>query len=168
MPKYCFDTSGLSNPYEEMPEDIHRRLWIFVKSVIKKGDIAVTKEVFDEMVMIDTGLGNFIKQQKDEILYEVNQGNWDWKKYISNSSAMVGKHKSHISEYIGGSPKTVCLNDISIISLAATLSLPVVSMEIRVLDLSQTIKRKIPNICDEEDIVHHTFNEFLRLEGYKG
>jgi hypothetical protein len=27
MKKYCLDTSGLSNPLEFMPEDIHVTLW---------------------------------------------------------------------------------------------------------------------------------------------
>ena len=27
MKKYAFDTSGISNPLESMPEDIHESLW---------------------------------------------------------------------------------------------------------------------------------------------
>jgi hypothetical protein len=59
------------------------------------------------------------------------------------------------------------LNDMSIIALAKCLELPVVSMETRIIDLNSSSKRRIPNICDAEGIVHHTFNEFLRTERFK-
>ena len=52
----------------------------------------------------------------------------------------------------------------SIIALAKTLELPVLSMETRVRD-SNSKKRKIPNICDEEGVPHIIFNDFLRNEG---
>ncbi len=77
MPKYCIDTSGLSHPYEVYPEDIFDSLWIFVREKIAGGIFAVTKEIFDEMVHIDGGLGQYIDENKDTILYEVNQGDWD-------------------------------------------------------------------------------------------
>jgi hypothetical protein len=167
MPKYCIDTSGLSHPYEELPEDIFDSLWKFVRAKIAEGIFAVTREIFDEMERIDGGLGKYISENKDTILYEVNQGDWDWRKYLATSSAMTTRHQAHISEFSGGSPRTICLNDLSIIALADTLGLPVISMEARILDLAQTPKRKIPNICDAENIVHYNFNEFLRLEGYR-
>lgn len=167
MPKYCIDTSGLSHPHEVMPEDIFNSLWVFVKEKVAAGTFATTKEIFDEMVHIDGGLGQFIDENKDAILYEVNQGDWDWNKYLTTSAIMNSKHHNYISEYNGGSPKTICLNDMSIIALADTLGLPVISMETKILDLAQSNKRKIPNICEAENIVHYTFNEFLRLEGHK-
>jgi len=47
--KYCLDTSGLSNPLEAMPEDVHSTLWKSVASVICAGKFAVTKEIYDEL-----------------------------------------------------------------------------------------------------------------------
>jgi hypothetical protein len=167
MPKYCLDTSGISHPYEEQPEDIYESLWRFVREQIAAGTMAVTKEIFDEMILIGSGLGEFIEQNKDAILYEVNQGDWNWQLYVQNATEMIARHENHISEYTGGSAKTVCLNDISIIALAKTLSLPVISMESRLTLQEGSYKRRIPNICDAEDIVHHTFNEYLRLEQYE-
>jgi hypothetical protein len=127
---------------------------------------AVTREVFDELVLIDGGFGEFIERNKDAILYEVNQGDWDWGKYLETSTAMAKRHENYISEFNGGSPKTICLNDLSIIALANTLGLPVLSMERKIID-PQSNKRRIPNICEAENVVHYNFNEFLRLEGYK-
>lgn len=52
--------------------------------------------------------------------------------------------------------------DLTIIALGRTLGLPVVSMEVTALPSPD--KRRIPDICDLEGVVHHTFNEFLKIE----
>jgi hypothetical protein len=90
---------------------------------------------------------------------------WDWGTYITNVNSMEDSHHAYISEYCGGSRKTVCLNDISIIALAKTLGLPVVSMEERVTAGSN--KLHIPDVCDLEGVEHLGFNEFLRNEKLK-
>jgi hypothetical protein len=66
---------------------------------------------------------------------------------------------------VSGSRKTVCLNDISIIALAKTLNVPVVSMEERVTAGSK--KLHIPDVCDLEGVEHLRFSEFLRKEKLK-
>jgi hypothetical protein len=68
MKKYCFDTSGISNPLEFMPIDIHESLWSNVLDFIGAGNVAVTKEIFDEMVYIQSGVGDFLKLSKDAII----------------------------------------------------------------------------------------------------
>jgi hypothetical protein len=74
-------------------------------------------------------------------------------------------YKDFISEYTGGSTKTVCLNDISIVALAKTMKLPVVSMETMIV--GSTTKKRIPNICQSENVNHLRFSEFLRQESLK-
>jgi len=56
---------------------------------------------------------------------------------------MQKKHKNCISEFIGGTKKTVGLNDISIVALAKTLKLPVLSME-KPVPANAINKLKIP------------------------
>ena len=165
MPKYCVDTSGLSHPYEEIPEDIHPSLWKRVRETIASGHVAVTQEIFEEAVNIQGGLGDYLNSSKSIILYEVQKGVWNWQDYIRIAAKMQTDHKSFIREFCGGSPKTVCLNDISIIALAKTLRLPVLSMEKPVDKNSK--KRHIPDICTAEDVPHLSFNEFCRREGFK-
>lgn len=165
MPKYCIDTSGLSHPYEEIPEDIHESLWKRVRKTIADGNVAVTKEIFDEVVLINGGLGAFLNDQKLLILYEVEQDEWDWKTYLKHASKMVAAHKPFIREHCGGKKGTICLNDVSIIALAKTLELPVVSMEKPVLDKGAK-KRHIPDICSLEKVEHLTFSDFCRHEHY--
>ena len=55
------------------------------------------------------------------------------------------------------------LNDISIIALARTLELPVVSMETKLPPDAKW--KRIPCICGLEAVEHLTFNDFLRKEG---
>ena len=165
MPRYCFDTSGLSHPHETMPEDIHDSMWNSIKRFIADGNIAVNTEIFDEMVHIDGGLGDFIASTKATIVLEVG-GQWDWNSYLGHTTRMQNDYRRYISEFNGGSKRTVGLNDISIIALAKTLNLPLVSMESRVRDPNSN-KRRIPDICDMERVSHLTFIEFLRTEGQR-
>jgi Domain of unknown function (DUF4411) len=147
MKKYAFDTSGISNPLESMPEDIHESIWKHFKAtILPSGIIAVTQEIYDEMVpSISGSVGTSLKDNKDNILMEVGE-QWDWGSYIGHCNRMEDEHRDMISEYAGGSKKTVGLNDISIVALAKTLNIPVVSMEKPVPDRSK--KLHIPDVCN--------------------
>lgn len=95
---------------------------------------------------------------------EVGDASWDSLTYIKHYKRMQLQYHAHLSEYAhGGSKKTIGLKDLTIISLAKTLGLPVVSMEVTAL--ASPTKRRIPDICAAENVLHHTFNDFLRIEG---
>ena len=168
MPKYCFDTSGFSKALQDIPMDVFENLWAFVINRIEVGDIAMTREIFDEVILIDNGFGEIVSENQETVLYEINQDGWDWGNYIEINTEILTDQHDHISEYTSGSPKTVCINDISGISLAKSLGIPMVSGESITHNLNQTMKRKIPDICGAEGVEHMTFNEFLKAEGYKG
>ena len=166
MKRYCIDMSGLSNPASEdvAPQDIHLTLWARIHDIIAAGFIAVTEEIYEEMTHIPAPLGDCVKGNKKALLLEVDDDSWDVDTYISHATRMQDDHQKFIREFNGGGMGTVGLNDISIIALAKTLALPVVSMEKRKAHQSQK-KRTIPDICDAEKVTHITFNEFLRSEG---
>ncbi|HEY5069993.1 MAG TPA: hypothetical protein VII37_09385 [Candidatus Acidoferrum sp.] len=63
-----------------------------------------------------------------------------------------------------GRAGTVGVNDISIIALAKTLNLPVVSMESAVNN-DASMKRRIPDIL--EDVQQMYFSDYCRAEGLK-
>lgn len=106
-----------------------------------------------------------LSRNKALILHEVTKGNWNWQDYLKHAAKMQLDHKQYIREFCGGSPKTVCVNDISIIALAKTLKLPVLSME-KPVDKSSK-KRHIPDICAAEGVTHISFNDFCRKEGFQ-
>ena len=166
MPKYCFDTSGLSTPYETVPETIYVSLWPKVRKFFSDGDVAVTREIFKEMVLIGGTLGPFIKGLEKTLVYEVNAGAWDSARYLAHAARMQVDHKAFIREHNGGGDRTICLNDLSIICLAKTLGLPLVSMEAKTEMRSPRV-RKIPDICHIETVRHLWFNDFLTAEGVK-
>jgi len=74
MKKYCFDMSGISNPLEAMPEDIHRSMWAKIKAIFASGQIAVTKEIYDEMTHIPGSVGDCIRDNEQKLVLEVHQG----------------------------------------------------------------------------------------------
>lgn len=166
MKRYCIDMSGLSNPASEdvAPQDIHVTLWVKIHEIIVAGHIAVTEEIYEELTHIPPPLGDCINENKKALLLEVDNGEWDVKSYISHATRMQDDHQQFIREFNGGGKGTVGLNDISIVALAKTLKLPLVSMEKRKAHQSDR-KRTIPDICDAEQVTHMTFNEFLRAEG---
>ena len=163
MPKYCLDTSGFSNPLETLPDDIHMTMWEKVKAVINAGDICFNVEIQQELKSINGSVGESLAGCADKCMLEVGDDSWDWKTYLANYEALKEKYKDVISEFHGYRKGTVGLNDISIIALAKTLKLPVVSMEGPPGQISST-KKRIPEICQLEGIAHMTFNDFLRAE----
>jgi hypothetical protein len=150
-----------------MPEDIHSVVWAKVVNIVLAGKFAATKEIYDELALLPGAIGACLKNQCDEVCLEVGEDDWPWKEYLENVEAMKEKHKAVISEYNGDRKGTVGLNDISIIALAKTLGLPVVSMESKSYQGSAT-KMRIPAVCEAEGVPHLTFNELLRAEGIKG
>ena len=158
--------SGLSNPWVELPADIHETLWAKVIACIESGALATTTEVYEELVHIPGTLGDCIKDNKNKLVLEINSANWDWRTYVNHSTRMNMAHRQYISEYMHLNPKkTICLNDMSVVALGKSLGLPVVSMEKSTAD--SVIHKKIPDICMLEGIVPLDFNKFLRAEGIK-
>jgi hypothetical protein len=166
MKKYCVDTSGISNPLETMPEDIHESAWKKIKERIVEGDFAVTTEIYDEMVHIVGTVGEVIKASQEALVLEVGEGEWDYHTYISEVTRMQTDYAEFISENNNGRSGTVGLNDISIIALAKTLGLPLVHMESAVNNEASK-KRRIPDICQLEGIVEMPFSSYCRKEGLK-
>lgn len=167
MKRYCFDMSGISNPVETLPDDIYEPIWRGVIRVIEEGAIAVTTEIYDEMHGSIRGLvGECIEANRAKLLLEIGDDSWDYGTYAAIVADMQVRQHDFISEYTGGSKKTVGLSDISIVALAKALGLPVVSME-RPVSVNAKGKRKIPDVCRAEDVEHLDFNAFLRREGIR-
>lgn len=161
---YCLDTSGFSNPLETMPEDIYPILWSRIAKIIVAGRFAVTKEIYDELVNLPGPVGICIQKNCPALQLEVGDADWDWATYVGHINRMRSTYKSVISEYNGNRKGTACLNDVSIVALAKSLELPVISMEAITFQASST-KIRIPGLCGLEGIEHLTFNKFLRAEG---
>jgi hypothetical protein len=166
MKKYCFDTSGISNPLESMPEDIHESAWKKIKACIVDSMFAVTFEIYEEMTHITGTVGECIRDNQPALVLEVGEGEWDWDAYTQHSTRMQDEYKDFIAEFNGNRRGTVGLNDISIIALARTLALPLVHMESEVNN-PDSKKRRIPDICKLENVKPLPFSAFCRAEKLK-
>ncbi|MCO5064350.1 MAG: DUF4411 family protein [Rhizobiaceae bacterium] len=167
MTDYCLDTSGISNPWEVLPGDIYEGLWNRVQSLIEDSVFCCTPEIYAEMLSIMGSLGACIRNHGNCLIREIGNGNWPWEAYLEHVERMRVVHESVISEYNGNRKGTVGLNDISIIALAKTLNLPVVSMEKANIYQPSTNKRRIPDVCALEKVKHMDFNDLLRAKGIK-
>jgi len=97
---------------------------------------------------------------------ELKDESWNWKSYVDHGIRMLEEHKDFIAEYTDmKTDDTVCLNDMTIIALAKTLQIPLVSMESSAYPSPK--KKRIPDICDLEDIKHYKFVDFLKAENIK-
>ena len=161
---YCFDTSGFSNPLEDIPEDIYISLWRQVRKVIGDGKICYNAEISKEMESIYGELGKYLESCKKEICLEIGEERWPWSEYITCAKQLRNDYETVISEYNGDRKGTVGINDISIIALAKTLELPLVSMEKANIYQPSVKKKRIPDICKLVDVRHMDFNGFLREE----
>lgn len=166
MKRYCIDTSGLSHPWVELPADIHETLWGRVIAFIETGALATTTEIYEEMLHIPGALGQCIKDNKDKLVLEINNDDWDWQKYVQHSARMNVAYRQYICEYMKLKPrKTVGLSDMSVCALGKSLELSVVNMEKSCSE--SPLHRKIPDICIAEGIAPMDFNALLRAEGIK-
>jgi Domain of unknown function (DUF4411) len=164
--KYCLDTSGLSHPLQTMPEDVHTTLWSRIEALITSGIFAVTTEIYDELKCLSGSIGECIELNSKNMVLEVGDTNWDWNNYLTHNGLLTTAHKSVISEYNNNRKATVGSKDVSIVALAKSLNLPVISMESKSFQTSLT-KIRIPGLCKIEDVEHLDFNEFLRKEGIR-
>jgi hypothetical protein len=71
MKKYCFDMSGISTPLELMPTDIRVTMWTNVEAILASGEVAVTKEIYDEMIHIPASVGDCIRKCEAQLVLEV-------------------------------------------------------------------------------------------------
>jgi len=167
MKRYCFDTSGITNPLHDVPEDIHPTLWGRIARLIEAGDIAVTTEIYGELKgTIWSPIGSVIDSNSSSLILDIGQSGWNYAVYAAEAPRMIQDYRKYISEYMPRQPdNTVCLNDMSIIALAKATGLPLVSMESSAGNSSKY--KRIPDICALEQVVHLDFNSFLRKEGIK-
>lgn len=166
MKKYCLDTSGLSNPLQASPDDIHVTLWAQICDRIIDGVFAVTAEIYDELTHLPGSVGRCVADHDADLKLEVGSGAWDFQTYLAHVANCHPRYEPFISG-TGGSKASLSMADFSIVMLGKTLALPVVSMEIACGHFPESKKRKIPDVCMTENVAHMTFNDLLRAEGIK-
>ena len=167
MPKYCLDTSGISNPLAAMPEDMYPSLWEKIVFLIEARYFCCNAEIAEQYKHVEGNVGKCLRDNTKYMLFEIGKPHWNWQTYIDNVNRMIATYKEFISEYNGGRKNTIDIDDVSIVALAKTLGLPVVSMEGSDRGQTSASKMRIPRLCECEGVHHLMFNELLRNEGLK-
>ena len=165
MFKYCLDTSGLSNPVLDMPKNIYVSLWPQIIDKVAAGVFCWNVEISEELESIFGAVGDCLKSCNGNCCFEVGAGDWLWENYLEFNNQWQVQFQQYISEYNGDRKNTIGFNDLSIVALAKTLGLPVMSMEKRNTGLPSATKLRIPDLCDLVSVDHFSFNAFLEAEG---
>ena len=165
MFRYCLDTSGFSNPALDLPEDIHVTLWTKIVALVETHALCWNREIGDELKSITGAIGQCLRDCDSDCCLEIGAGNWPWEDYLAHVERMRVEYRQYISEYNGNRKNTIGLNDLSIVALAKTLGLPVLSMEKPNRGQVSERKMRIPDLCVAEGVMHYDFNGFLRAEG---
>lgn len=152
----------------EMPEDIHKTLWPSVISRIEAEIFCWNVEIATEMSSIEGAVGAALKVCNGSCCLEVGKGDWDWGAYVKTNNSWRDDYKQYISEYNGNRKNTIGLNDLSIVALAHTLGLPMVSMESPNLGQPSNSKLRIPDLCSLVNVDHYNFTQLCREEGITG
>ena len=131
---------------------------------IANGIFCWNHEIGDELKSISGTLGECLAKCKEHCCLEIGAGDWPWNVYLQEVERMRKEYFDFISEYNGGRKDTIGLNDLSIVALAKTLQLPLLSMEKPNRGSPSKKKIRIPDLCLKEMIQHFDFNSFLRAE----
>jgi len=165
VPRYCLDTSWISNPFLDMPPDVHVTLWGKITDLLTDGIFCWNTEIWEELKGSIAGeIGECLAECNNGSCYEIGGENWDWQRYLELVEYVRQQYKGVISEYNDNRKNTVGLNDCSIVCLAKTLGLPVASMERRGNQTSAK-RLRIPDMCELEGVAHFDLTELLRAEG---
>jgi hypothetical protein len=148
-----------------MPETIFVSLWPKIISRIEAEVFCWNAEISEELAKIPGQVGECLKKHSKSCCFEVAQSHWNWQAYLTCFTDWQITFKQYISEYNGNRKNTIGLNDLSIVALAKTLELPVVSMERRNHTQPSQQKMRIPELCDKVAVKHLSFMEFLQAEG---
>lgn len=91
MKRYCFDTSGLSNPLEAMPERVYPTVWRHIGALISSQAVAVTAEIFGEMEHLGGEFGKLVRDSKAFLLLEIGDSSWPYPKLQAHPEAGDGQ-----------------------------------------------------------------------------
>lgn len=145
-----------------MPESIpvfQQHIWQPIHKHIESGIFAVNQEIYEELCRLPGNIGTCLNNNKEKLVLEVGE-DWDWQAYLATVEDMRVRYKSVISEYNSNRKGTVGLNDVAIVALAKTLKLPLINMEAKSFQTSDT-KIRIPGLCRLEGVEPLEFNDFL-------
>lgn len=165
MTNYCLDTSGVSKPWLELPVRVFPTLWLKVWDRIENDCFCWNDEIAQEIDRLDDPLRKKLKSREHVCRFRNDSTLWPYGNYSNLILEWERKYSQYIQENHGNRTGTIGRADLSIVALAKTLTLPIVSMERPNTSSPSKTKIRIPELCKRENITHLNFVEFLEAEG---
>ena len=152
QPKYSIDTSAILEGYNRYyPPDVFPTLWGKIELLIKNGELKATAMVLEELKQKDDDVRNWAKQQEKDLFVPVDE----------NIQKIVSEIMKNYPRIVAESKQNKKNNaDPFVIALAKQNDVTAISAE----EGSSEKKPKIPFICENFEIKHITFLEFIRTE----
>ncbi|MCY7348228.1 MAG: DUF4411 family protein [Pyrinomonadaceae bacterium] len=153
---YCIDTSSLIHGWnEKYPPEIFTSLWNDIENLIKNGDLVSTEEVLMELNAGNDDLSIWASKQNDFFLTLDNEIQAEAANILAdpiNSKVLdtrkVGKNEA----------------DIWVIATAKVNNLAVITDEkyVQPIDVPNARKISIRNVCENINVPHFNFLEFIK------
>lgn len=158
---YCIDNSSLIHGWNEAyPPDIFPTLWDKIQNLVDTQVLVSTEEVLMEILAGDDELCIWAKKQTDFFLPLDNEIQLAVAEILVDpiNSKVLDKKKVGKTEA-----------DIFVIATAKVYGLKVVSNEkyVQPIDVPNARKIGIPNVCQNLNIPHLTFLEFLKEQNWR-
>ena len=153
---YCIDTSSLIHGWnEKYPPEIFASLWNDIENLIKNGDLVSTEEVLMELNAGNDDLSIWASKQNDFFLPLDNQIQAEAATILADpiNSKVLDKKKVGKNEA-----------DIWVIATAKVNNLAVITDEkyVQPIDVPNARKISIRNVCENINIPHLNFLEFIK------
>jgi hypothetical protein len=151
--KYSFDTSAFVVPSRNwIPMDIVPGLWEMKDSLVQRGEIVASREVYLEISQIDNDLLQWIKERR-QMFIDVDE---EQQQYVTD---IVNRFPTWVDT---DAQRNIA--DPYVIALAKQHNLVVVSHE----GIGNENNPKIPYVCSQFEVEHLQYTDFLREIGWRG
>jgi len=152
---YCIDTNVILSFLSETDDefygaDIFKEQWHQIEQRIQSGEIVAPREVERELgrhAKKRAKVGPWLKTRR-YMFCDVDSAQLEFAKRVVNKYPAYGRDNNY-------------LGDLTVISLAGSRGLAVISLEQPVQQSGQK-RPKIPNVCNEFGITHLSVSGFLR------
>jgi len=150
--RYSFDTSAFIVPHRNwIPMDLIPSFWQIIDDLIQAGAIVASEEVYREIVQVDDALKQWVKERRN-LFIDVDE-----------------VQQQHVEDIVNMFPNWVDyaaqrnVADPFVIALAIQYGLIVVSFERG----GSRNKPSIPFVCNEFNVEHLLYTDFVRQTGWR-
>lgn len=155
--EYVVDTSALIEGWQKYPSDVFASLWVNIGEMINDGKIVAPEEVKNELSVGGDDLFDWCKNFPDFFLkIEAD---------VQMSVTNLLKNPEH-QKLLNLKTPSIYNADVWVIGTAQTKKLTIIHEE-KLLTSPSPYRNKIPNVCNDLNISHLSFLDFIKQQKWK-